>query len=137
MVDAAPDPTRTSWMNDPETARRLFFEALDFFDSADYARAESRLREALTFAPANASILTDLSMAVVRQGKFAAAREFSERALAANEANVEALMVLATCHVRDERFVDALAAYHRIIALEPRIAEVHSNRAQALNRLER
>jgi predicted O-linked N-acetylglucosamine transferase (SPINDLY family) len=124
-------------MNDPETARRLFFEALDFFDSADYANAEARLREALTFAPANASILTNLAMAVLRQGKFADAREFSERALAANDANVEALMVLATCLARDESFAAALAAYDRIIALEPRIAEAHSNRAHALNRLER
>src|SRR5262249_9139172 len=66
---AAPDPTRKGWMNDPETARRLFFEALDFFDSADYANAESRLREALTFAPDNASILTNLSTAALRQDK--------------------------------------------------------------------
>jgi predicted O-linked N-acetylglucosamine transferase (SPINDLY family) len=124
-------------MNDPETAKRLFFEALDFFDAADFANAESRLREALTFAPANASILTNLATAAVRQSKFAEAREFSERALAANQTNVEALMVLATCLTRDEHFADALAAYDRIIALEPRIAEVHSNRAHALNGLER
>jgi len=124
-------------MNDPETAKRLFFEALDFFDSADHANAEARLREALTFAPGNASILTNLSTAALRQNKFVDARQFSEQALAANEANVEALMVLAACQTRDENFADALAAYERIIALEPRIAEVHSNRAQALSRLER
>jgi protein O-GlcNAc transferase len=136
-TDAAPDLTRTWWMNDPETARRLFFEALDFFDSADYANAESRLREALRFAPANASILTNLATVALRQGKFGEAGQVSEQALAANDANVEALMVLATCRAQEEKFTDALAAYDRIIALEPHIAEVHSNRAQALNRLER
>jgi predicted O-linked N-acetylglucosamine transferase (SPINDLY family) len=124
-------------MNDPETARRLFFEALDFFDSADYANAESRLREALTFAPANASILTNLAMAVLRQGKFADAREFSERALAANDANVEALMVLATCLARDERFADALASCDRAVALQPGLADAHINRGNALGRLAR
>jgi hypothetical protein len=50
-------------MSDPETAKRLFFEALESFDSADCANAEVRLRETLKFAPANASILTNLAMA--------------------------------------------------------------------------
>src|SRR5262249_48181759 len=104
-------------MNDPETARRLFFEALDFFDSADYANAESRLREALTFAPDNASILTNLSTAALRQDKLGDARDFAERALAGNQANVEALMVLASCHAGEARFAEALAACDRIIAL--------------------
>ena len=124
-------------MNDTEKARQLFFEALRFFDSADYMNAELRLRDALTFAPGNASILTNLSTAALRQDKFDQAREFSERALAGNANNVEALMVRTNCYARNERFADALAHYDRIIALEPRIAEVHSNRAHALNGLDR
>ena len=124
-------------MNDTETARRLFFEALRFFDSADYVSAELRLRDALKFAPGNASILTNLSTAALRQAKFAEAREFSEQALARNHDNVEALMVLASCQARDEKYDEALASCDKIIALEPRIAEIHSNRALALNGLGR
>lgn len=124
-------------MNDTEKARQLFFEALRFFDSADYMNAELRLRDALTFAPGNASILTNLSTAALRQDKFDQAREFSERALAGNDNNVEALMVLTSCQARDERFAEVLANCDKIIALEPRIAEVHSNRAHALNGLGR
>jgi predicted O-linked N-acetylglucosamine transferase (SPINDLY family) len=124
-------------MNDVEKAKQLFFEALRFFDTADYANAELRLREALTFAPGNSSILTNLSTVALRREKFDEAGELAEAALAANPNNIEALMVMTTCQARAERFADALSGYDRIIALEPRIAETHSNRAHALNALER
>jgi predicted O-linked N-acetylglucosamine transferase (SPINDLY family) len=124
-------------MNDIEQARQLFFEAIGRLDAADYPAAETRLRDALTLAPGNVSILTNLAMATLRQDKFADARAFAERALAADPNNVEALMALTSCAAQDERFADALAGYDRIIALEPRIAEVHSNRAHALNALGR
>jgi len=124
-------------MNDVEKAKQLFFEALRFFDTADYANAELRLREALTFAPGNASILTNLATVALRREKFDEARGFAEAALAANPGNIEALMVLTTCQARNGQFADALAGYDRIIAVEPRIAEVYSNRAHALNALER
>src|SRR5262249_40637460 len=95
------------------------------------------LREALGFAPGNASILTNLATATLRQDKLGEARGFAEQALASNQSNVEALMVLASCCARDEDFAGTLTGCDRIIALEPRIAEVHSNRAQALNGLGR
>jgi predicted O-linked N-acetylglucosamine transferase (SPINDLY family) len=124
-------------MNDVEKARQLFFEALRYFDAADYANAESRLREALACAPGNSSILTNLSTVALRREKLDEAREFAAAALAGNPNSIEALMVLTSCHARAEQFADALAGYDRIIAVEPRLAEVHSNRAHALNALER
>ena len=124
-------------MNDTDKARQLFFDALRLFDSADYVNAELRLRDALSFAPGNASILTNLATVALRRDKFDAARDFSAQALARTPDNVEALLVLASCHAREEKFADALACCDKIIALEPRIAEVHSNRAQALNGLDR
>src|SRR5690242_719334 len=148
---AASRPPRSAWrrsepgtrfaatdrMNDTDKARQLFFEAIGFFDSADYRSAEARLRQALGYAPGNASILTNLATATLRQDKLGEARGFAEQALASNQGNVEALMVLASCDGREEKFAAALAACDRIIALEPRIAEVHGNRAQALNGLGR
>jgi predicted O-linked N-acetylglucosamine transferase (SPINDLY family) len=124
-------------MNDVEKAKQLFFEGLHFFDAGDLANAELRLREALTFAPGNSSILTNLSTVALRRENLDEARAFAEAALAGNPSNIEALMVLTACLARAERFADALAGYDRIIALEPRIPEVHSNRGHALNALER
>jgi protein O-GlcNAc transferase len=124
-------------MNDVEKAKQLFFEALRFFDAADFANAELRLREALTFAPGNSSILTNLATIALRQEKFDEAGELAAAALAGNPRNIEALMVLTSCHARKEQFAEALANYDRIIALEPRLAETHSNRAHALNALGR
>ena len=46
-------------------------------------------------------------------------------------------MVLTGCQVRKGQFADALASCDRIIALEPRIAEVHGNRGNALGHLKR
>ena len=43
-------------------ARRLFFEALELIDASDFQAAELRLRDALKLAPANGSILTNLSV---------------------------------------------------------------------------
>ena len=124
-------------MNDLEKAKRLFFEAVHFCNIADYASAELRLRKALKFAPGNASILTNLSTVALRREKFDEARKLAETALASNRNNIEALMVLTACQVRKSQFADALAGCDRIIALEPRIAEVHGNRGNALGHLKR
>jgi protein O-GlcNAc transferase len=124
-------------MNDLERAKRLFFEAVRFCDVADYANAESRLRKALKFAPGNVSILTNLSTVALRREKFDEARKLAEAALASNPNNIEAGMVLIGCQARKGQFADALAGCDRIIALEPRIAEVHSDRGNALGHLER
>jgi protein O-GlcNAc transferase len=124
-------------MNDLEKAKRLFFEAVHFCNIADYASAELRLRKALKFAPGNASILTNLSTVALRREKFDEARKRAETALASNQNNIEALMVLTACQVRKSQFADALAGCDRIIALEPRIAEVHGNRGNALGHLKR
>ena len=45
--------------------------------------------------------------------------------------------MLTDCHTRDERFAEALAAYDRILALEPNAAEIHNNRGLVLERLGR
>jgi protein O-GlcNAc transferase len=124
-------------MNDLEKAKRLFFEAVHFCNIADYANAEARLRKALKFAPGNASILTNLSTVALRREKFDEARRLAETALASNQNNIEALMVLTGCQVRKGQFADALAGCDRIIAVEPRIAEVHGNRGNALGHLKR
>jgi predicted O-linked N-acetylglucosamine transferase (SPINDLY family) len=124
-------------MKDLEKAKRLFFEAVHFCNIADYANAELRLRKALKLAPGNASILTNLATVALRREKFDEARKLAETALASNRNNIEAMMVLIGCQAGKGQYADALAGCDRIIALEPRIAEVHSDRGNALGHLER
>lgn len=118
-------------------AEQLFFEALDCLDRADVRMAELKLREALALAPGNASILTNLAVVCLQQGKHAEACTAAAEALAAKPGNVEALLVLTAGHAHAGKFADALAGYDAILAQEPGLAEVHANRAHALNRLRR
>jgi protein O-GlcNAc transferase len=134
---AAADPEALSGMNDVEAAKQRFFEALSFLDARDFPSAELRLRDALNFAPRSVSILTNLAVALMQQQKAADALTFAMRACEIDPSNIEALLVVAGCHARAAQYQQALAACDRIIALEPRLAEVHSNRAAALNGLGR
>ena len=78
-------------MSDIEQARKHFFAALDYIDSSDFKNAELQLREALSFSPGNASILTNLAVALLRQNKRAEARQFAEHAVSAKAGNIEAI----------------------------------------------
>jgi predicted TPR repeat methyltransferase len=124
-------------MTDLDKAKALFFEALDFLDTSDFQGAEARLRQALRLAPANPAIMTNLSVALAQQGKRSAARDLAAKAVAADARNVEAMLVLADCQAHAGDLSDALDGYDRIIALEPRNAEVHNNRGLVLHRLAR
>src|SRR5262245_26425592 len=124
-------------MSDSENAKTLFFEALALIDASNFADAELRLREALRLAPTQGAVLTNLAMVLAQQGKRTEARNFAERALARNPGGIETLMVLADCHMHDELYDEALAAYDRILALEPNVAEIHNNRGLVLARLGR
>src|SRR5262245_18814859 len=124
-------------MSDDDQARALFFEALESLDASHFRLAEARLRQALQLSPANPAVLTNLSAALMQQGKRADARDFAAKAVAADAGNVEALLVLADCQAHAGELNAALADYDRVIALEPRIAEAHNNRGLMLHRLAR
>lgn|SRR5262245_12805854 len=124
-------------MSDSENAKTLFFEALALIDASNFADAELRLREALRLAPTQGAVLTNLAMVLAQQGKRTEARDFAEQALARNPGGTETLLVLADCHMHDELYPEALAAYDRILALEPNAAEIHNNRGLVLARLGR
>jgi len=124
-------------MRDVDQARSLFFEALEFLDASNFEAAEARLRRALRLSPTNPAILTNLSVALLQQGKRADASDFAAKALAANPRNVEALLVVADCHTQAGDSSAALDVYDQIIAFEPGIAEAYNNRGLVLHRLAR
>ncbi|MEA2937229.1 MAG: hypothetical protein QOC56_733 [Alphaproteobacteria bacterium] len=124
-------------MSDSDNAKRLFFEALAFMDASNFRDAELRLRDALKFSTGNVAILTNLAVVSLQQDKRIAARDYAETAIAIAPDNIEALLVLADCHTHGESFTDALAAYDKIIVLDPNIAQAHNNRGIAAQKLGR
>jgi len=124
-------------MSDSGDAKTLFFEALDCLDSGNLAAAEGKLRQARKLAPDNVPILTNLSVVLIAQDRHAEARTCAQQALSFSPGNIEALLVLADCHSRDQDFKAALDAYDKVTALEPSIAEAHNNRGLVLERLGR
>jgi predicted TPR repeat methyltransferase len=124
-------------MSDFETAKTLFFAALDLIDARDFQGAELRLREALQLAPGHANVLTNLSLVLLQQDRPGDAREYARQAIAASPKNIEALLVLAGSCVRIERFAEALDAYDKVISLDPTVAEAYNNRGLVLEKLGR
>ncbi|MEI8154360.1 MAG: tetratricopeptide repeat protein [Hyphomicrobiales bacterium] len=118
-----------------EQAKQHFYAALDFIDASDFPNAELKLRDALSFLPGSASVLTNLAVVLLRQDKQCEARGIAEQAAAASPDNVEALLVLADCHTRDNESADALALLDRVITLQPAIADAHNNRGSVLRKL--
>ena len=128
----------TNFVNERiETAKKLFNEALVSIDCSDFPEAELRLRKALRLAPGQVSVLINLSIVLMHQNKRAEAREYAEKAITINSNSVAALQVLADCHLQEEGFIAGLAAYDRLSALEPGVAEIHNNRGIVLRRLGR
>jgi predicted O-linked N-acetylglucosamine transferase (SPINDLY family) len=124
-------------MDDIESAKRCFYEAAALLDAGNYSSAVLRLREALGFAPDNVSILTNLAAALLMQGKMQEAITTAERILLRDARNRDALVVLSECLAREGRYSDLLPVIDQVIALEPGVAEHHSNRATALQCLGR
>jgi predicted O-linked N-acetylglucosamine transferase (SPINDLY family) len=124
-------------MNDIESAKRLFFEALALMDSGDYSGAELRLRDARTFAPKSVPVLTNLSAALYQQKKIPEAREFALEAVAIDAGDIEANIIVANCFVEEGSLDDALAFCDKIISMAPDLAEIHSNRGSVLSKLNR
>jgi predicted O-linked N-acetylglucosamine transferase (SPINDLY family) len=127
-------------MDEIERAKELFFAALDLMDSEDNQGAELRLRRAQKLAPRSVPVLTNLSIALFRQKKFADARECAQQAILIDPQHIEAYNIVANCFAEEANFSDALIYCDKIISMGPEspdLAEVYSNRGNALSRLHR
>ncbi|RTL53740.1 MAG: tetratricopeptide repeat protein [Bradyrhizobiaceae bacterium] len=120
--------------DDIETAKKLFFEGLEFFNAGDLANAEPKLREALRLAPQNNAALTNLAVVLARQDKFAEAQVYARKAVADDDSNIEALRILSACCLKDSdpQFDEILRINDRIIQLAPNDGSAHNNRGLAL-----
>ena len=86
-----------------DEARALFFEALDELDRGENHRAEERLRAALELVPDRTSALTNLAVALFRQGRFGEAADVGERAVALDAENVDGWVVLGGSLAKGKR----------------------------------
>jgi predicted O-linked N-acetylglucosamine transferase (SPINDLY family) len=120
-----------------DEARGLFFEALESLAREDYAGAESRLRQAHRLVPARVSVLTNLSAALLRQGKSAEAARFAEQSVALDPKSAEGWLNLAFCRRRSGALAEALACCERSVAARPEHPDGWSSRAAALLELQR
>jgi protein O-GlcNAc transferase len=120
-----------------DEARGLFFDALECLAREDYADAESRLRRALLLVPARGSVLTNLSAALLRQGKIAEAAQFAEQSVGLDPRNAEGWLNLAFCRRRAGALAEALACCERSVAAKPDHPDGWSSRSAALLELQR
>ena len=119
-----------------ESAKALFFEGLQCLQRKDYAAAESRFRASLEHVPGRVSTMTNLSMALIHQRKFAQARRVIADILALDINSPEAWLNLGLIE-RDERHdhVTAIKKFEQAVALRADFAEAYLNRAFSLGEL--
>jgi tetratricopeptide (TPR) repeat protein/SAM-dependent methyltransferase len=126
-----------SAMADIEAAKKCFYEGLALLEARDYPNCEMRLREALAHVPDNMSVLSNLSVALLLQGKLTDAKSSAEKIVARDASNTGAFLVIAECLKKLGQFAELILIYDKIIALEPASADHWSDRGAALNRLAR
>jgi len=106
-----------------EAARDLFTQAAQRLLREDFAGAETQLRAALDLAPGRASIMVNLSAALIAQEKYAEARTLAAQVTAAEPGNAQAWLNLGRCQEYEKQYAEALVSYERALACQPDYAE--------------
>lgn len=124
-------------MSQLEVAKSLFLDGLDRLMSDDYAGAEHKLRAAHRLAPDRVSVLTNLSAALLKQGKIAEAKTYAERSVELDASNAAGWLNLASCVGKQGGLMSALALYDKVLTLEPDYPEAWLSRGAVLHDLAR
>lgn len=115
-----------------EQAKQHFSAGLELLLAGDYSGAEKLFRDADKILPDRVSVITNLSVALLKQEKIAEAKHYSERAVSLDPANDEGWLNLGYCSVLQRRLGDAQTQFGKAIALNPGYAEAHFNLGNAL-----
>jgi len=118
-------------------AQELFFAALDAQNGKRLDVAERLYRQALALAPDRPSVLNNLATVLQQQGQYPESREYCERLLALNPADVNAWMIFGNTQTGLGLLTQALASYDRALAIAPDHAQTLANRGNALAALGR
>lgn len=124
-------------MDPVDQAKTLFFEGIRALEAGDASTAAQRLRAALALAPGRVSILSNLSLALIRLGQTAEARELLQQALRADETAAEVWLNLGVIELDGGNATEAARCFQRATALDGDLLEAWLNHALACNRLKR
>ena len=124
-------------MDKLELAKKLFFEGLELISGEDYENAEQKFREAHSLVPDRVSVLTNLSLALLKQGKFSDSKKYAELSVELDDKNAEGWLNLGVCLQKEDNAIQALESCDKAIALNPDYAEAWSNRGAVLHDLKR
>jgi len=116
-------------MDDQARARDLFFFGCDMLDARRFAEAEVALRQALSLAPGRASILANLSTALLNQDKYSQCRQACIDALKADSGNAVARLNLGICYLQHYDLEEAQAHADAALRADPDYAEAYKLRA--------
>ena len=120
-------------MDQIELAKQYFFEGLDLLSRQEYAGAEQKLMAAYQLVPERVSVLTNLSAALLKQGKIVEARRYAEKSVELDPANPEGWLNLASCDDADKDYPGALSCLDKALAQRPDYAQAWMNKGCVLH----
>ena len=131
-------PLRSAALDDRfEQARAHFFAALGRQQAGDFSEAERLYRASLDLVPARASTLINLAAVQLQLARPGDALQSADAALAAERDSVDALLHRATALAQLGQAEEALAAFRRLLAIDPRHAAAWSASGTLLRELHR
>lgn len=129
--------TRESLMNDFETAKQSFFEALHLLEANNLAGAEEQFARSLELIPERVSTLNNLSAVKIKLSKFSEAEELALKAVALEDKSPEAWSNLGTALTALGRGEEALRACDRALECNSSSAMAWLAKAVTLRQLKR
>lgn len=114
-------------------------QGLQKLRAGDLVSAELLLRQATVERPNDPAVLAGLCIAVLHQGRAAAAEQFAKQAVALAPTNAHYWANFGACQFEQRHWPDAIFSFEKAIALDPQVAAIWSNLGAALlheNRLD-
>ena len=125
-------------MDDPfEQAKTHFFAALGRQQAGDFVQAERLYQASLAHVPGRASTLINLAAVQLRLARPGDALRSADAALVAERDSVDALLHRATALAQLGHPQAALAAFQRLLAIDPRHAAAWSGSGTLLREMRR
>ena len=124
-------------MDPVELAKQLFFRSVEHLEKEEWLQAEACLKEALQYVPDRPSLLNNLSVALLRLGKYSEAERVIAQVLSLEPAAPEGWANSGElCNLRGQHEA-ALEKFDTALTLAPDYVQAQVNRGIALNDLKR
>jgi len=124
-------------MDEFELAKTLFIEGSRLLEEKRYDEAENKLRESLSLIPDRISILTNLSAALVKQGKLHEAKQLIEKIISIDVNTEEAWLNYGLIFVEESNQAEAIKCFDKALNINPDYAEAWLNKGASLLKVDR